>query len=218
MYKLYYHPGNASLAPHILLKEIDIPHELIYINRKLNEQKSEAYLKINPNGLIPTLVDGEVVIFESAAICLYLGDKHPTSNLVPPLGQTERAYLYKWLIYLSSTVQKEILAFHYPEQYIGSKSDLVSIDEVISLVKSTAEKRLVKMFNIINQAFISRQYMLGDSFSICDTYLLMLARWCRFLKIPPRSFPNLSRCLELVVSRPAVKEAFEVENIEKPYY
>ncbi|WP_348650733.1 glutathione S-transferase N-terminal domain-containing protein [Thalassomonas sp. RHCl1] len=77
MYKLFYYPRNASWAPHMLLKEIGAEHELILVDRKSEQQKSSEYLKLNPTGRIPTLVDGDLVIAESAAICLHLCDSHP---------------------------------------------------------------------------------------------------------------------------------------------
>ena len=76
MYQLYYYPGNANLAPHILLEEIGADYELVLVDRNKNEQKSPAYLKLNPAGRIPVLVDGGLVLYEAAAICLHLADRH----------------------------------------------------------------------------------------------------------------------------------------------
>lgn len=59
MLQLHYHPGNASMTPHILLEELGVPYELLLVDRKNNAHKSPAYLKLNPNGLIPVLIDGE---------------------------------------------------------------------------------------------------------------------------------------------------------------
>ena len=63
-HQLYYYPANANLAPHILLAEIDCEYELILVDRKSEQQKSAEYLRLNPNGRIPVLVHGELVIFE----------------------------------------------------------------------------------------------------------------------------------------------------------
>lgn len=218
MYKLYYYPGNANLAPHILLEEIGTPYELVLVKRERNEHKSRAYMKLNPNGRIPTLIDGNLTLFESAAICMYLADKHPTANLAPPVGDRARAYLYQWLIYLTNTVQPEILAFHYPSQYTDDASNTDSIEEIMDSIRITAEKRLERMFNIINNSLTEGPYMLGQKFSICDAYLLMLSRWCRNLKRSPRKFPNLYRCLELIAARSAVYRAFEREGLKEPYF
>src|SRR5450759_2871029 len=116
MYQLYYYPGNANLAPHILLEEIGADYELVLVDRNKNEHKSPAYLKLNPAGRIPVLVDGDLVLYEAAAICLHLADRHAAAGLAPALGSTERAELYKWLVYLTNTVQAELLLYFYPER------------------------------------------------------------------------------------------------------
>ena len=72
MYRLYYYPGNANLAPHVLLEETGAQYELVLVDRETRGQKDAAYVRLNPNGRIPTLVDGELVIFEAAAICLHI--------------------------------------------------------------------------------------------------------------------------------------------------
>ena len=92
MATLHYFPGNASLAPHIVLEELGAPYELALVDRAAGAHKSPAYLKLNPNGLIPVWVDGDLVLYETAAICLHLADTHPAAGLAPPLASPERAH------------------------------------------------------------------------------------------------------------------------------
>jgi len=70
MYTLFSYPRNASWAPHLVLAEIGANYELMLVDRKLNTQKANDYLMLNPTGRIPTLIDNELIIFESAAICM----------------------------------------------------------------------------------------------------------------------------------------------------
>ena len=86
MIQLHYYPGNASFAPHLLLEELGTPFELQYVDRTVGAHKAPAYLKLNPNGLIPVLVDGDLVLYETAAICLHLADTHPKSGFAPNPG------------------------------------------------------------------------------------------------------------------------------------
>ena len=102
MLRLHFHPGNASFAPHLLLQELGIPHELVLVDRAAQAHKSPAYLRLNPNGLIPVLEDGDRVLYETAAILLHLADRHPEAGLLPPLGSAARAQAYKWLCWLST--------------------------------------------------------------------------------------------------------------------
>jgi glutathione S-transferase len=90
MYQLHYFPSNANAAPHTVLEELSQKYELVLVDRTKNAQKSKEYLKINPNGRIPTLVDGDLVMSEAAAIVLHLVDQHPEAGLAPKVGTPER--------------------------------------------------------------------------------------------------------------------------------
>jgi glutathione S-transferase len=104
MLKLYYSPGTASLVVHWLLIELDAEHELHKLDVDAREHKQPAYLKLNPNGVIPTLlVDGEPV-FESAALVLYLADAYPMAGLAPPLDSLDRARYYQWMVHMANTL------------------------------------------------------------------------------------------------------------------
>jgi glutathione S-transferase len=94
VYELFYYPGNASLAPHFILEELGVPFQLRLVDRAQNAQKDVTYLERNPMGRIPTLVDGELVYYESPANCLHLADRQPEAQLAPPLGSAHRAHLY----------------------------------------------------------------------------------------------------------------------------
>src|SRR5215475_987994 len=83
---LYYYPSYISLLPHILLHVIGIDHRLIFVDRYAGAHKREPYLTLNPNGLIPVLKDGDLVLYEAAAIVLHLADGHPESKLAPAVG------------------------------------------------------------------------------------------------------------------------------------
>ncbi|MCP3986574.1 MAG: hypothetical protein GY723_19495 [bacterium] len=104
-YRLFDFPNNASLAPHILPEETGADFELVLVDRSARGQKDPDYLRLNPNGRIPTLVDGDLVLFEAAAICMHIADRHPEAMLIPPLRSDERSHFYKWLVFLTNTVQ-----------------------------------------------------------------------------------------------------------------
>ncbi len=121
MITLHYHPGNASFTPHVLLHEIGAPFELQLVDRAQGAHKSPAYLALNPNGLIPVLVDGDLVLYETAAIALHLCDTHPAAELAPALGTAERAHFYKWLVWLTNTLQATLLHYFYPERLVRQR-------------------------------------------------------------------------------------------------
>ena len=96
-----------------MLEEIGCAYELVHVDRGADAHKAPAYLQLNPNGLLPTLVDADLVLYETAAILLHLVDTHSQAKLAPPAGTAARAHFYKWLVWCSSTLQSsEFLPSH----------------------------------------------------------------------------------------------------------
>jgi glutathione S-transferase len=216
MYQLYYFPGNANLVPHILLEEIGAPYRLVPVDRANNAHKSPEYLRLNPAGRIPVLLDGDLVLFETAAICLHLVDSHPDAGLAPAPGTSERAEFYKWLVYLTNTVQTELITYFYPHRMTDDES-------AAAQVKQHAEAHLSGeggMLDIL-EAQLAKSggpWVLGAHYTAVDPYLMVMARWTRGMANPARSRKHLGRFLEAMAARPAVQRAFEQEGLKPPLY
>ena len=104
MVQLHYYPSTAAMVPHIVLEEIGAPFERVLVDRTVGAHKQPEYLRLNPNGLIPVLTDGDLVLYETAAIVLHLCDTHPEAPLAPAPGSAERAHFYKWMAWLTNTL------------------------------------------------------------------------------------------------------------------
>lgn len=211
MYDLYYYPGNASLAPHMLLEEIGAPFQLHFVDRTQNAHKAAPYLKLNPRGLIPVLVHGDVAIHETAAICLYLSDNHPEAGLAPALGTPQRAHFYKWLFFLADSVHPDYGPYFYPERFTTDSNG-------VAAVNASAEARLGEMFVLLDRHLATSPYMVGETVSLLDLYLWMLARWGRAMTHPPRALDHVARVLADVAERPAVQRALATEGLGDPLY
>lgn len=210
MYTLYYYPGSASLAPHLLMHEMAINFNLELVDQRKRQQKSAEYLAVNRKGVIPTLVGNNLVLTEAAAICIYLAEQHSDRQLAPPAGTPARAAFYEWMVYLTNTIQNEAMIYHYPERYASHPGARVKIS-------AAAEERLEEQFRYIDSELTHRPYLLGDHLSACDFYLLMLARWARTMQRPPRSLPRLGALLRRLLDRPAVMHCFAAEALEEPF-
>ena len=95
-----------------------MPYRRVLVDRTQNRHKAPDYLRLNPNGLIPVLTDGELVLYECAAIVLHLADTHPQAHLAPPLGTPQRAEFYKWLMWLTNSLQATLIVYFYPERWV----------------------------------------------------------------------------------------------------
>ena len=215
MMRLHYAPGNASLAPHIVLRELGLPFELVRVDREHNAHKSAEYLRLNPNGLIPVLQDGDLVLYETAAICLHLVDTHPQAGLAPSVGSVERAHFYKWLMWLTNTVQARVIDLNYPHRMVDEGNV-----EGTAQVKRQAYLKLVACLQQIDDQLAShgRDWLLGADYSMVDIYAWLMCRWTRnFADRPARSFPHIAPYLQRVLARPAVRAAIEAEGLQPPW-
>ena len=213
MIQLFYHPGNASLTPHMLLEEIGAPFELKLVDRANDAHKSPGYLKLNPNGLIPVLVDGDLVLYETAAICLHLVDTHVDADLAPATGTVERAQFYKWLVWSTNTLQATLLHYFYGARMVDDGNAAGAAQ-----IKAHAETRIGGMLDQLDAQLAShgRDWLLGERYSAVDPYVLMLCRWTRGFARPARSLPHLGPYLQRVLARPAVQRAFATEKLLPP--
>ncbi len=215
MLHLHYFPGNASLTPHMLLEELGVPYELELVDRTQGAHKQPDYLRLNPNGLIPVLVQTgpDLVLYETAAICLHLVDTHPQARLAPALGSIERAHFYKWLVWSTNTVQATLIHYFYGERMVDAGNAAAAAQ-----VKAHAEAKVGAMLDQLDAELArhGQTWLLGESFSAVDLYVLMLCRWTRGFARPARSLPNLGPYLQRVLARPAVQRAFAQEGLAAP--
>ena len=214
MIQLHYFPGNASLIPHLLLEELGVPFELVLVDRTRQAHKSPEYLALNPNGLIPVLVDSNaarpLVLYETAAICLHLADTHANADLAPAPGRAARAHFYKWLVWLTNTLQAALIIYFYPERWADDTA-------AIAQVKAHAEVKIGAMLDQLAAELAARgPWLLGAEFSAVDLYALVLCRWTRAFARPARSLPHLGPYLQRLLDRPAVQRALASEGIGAP--
>ena len=215
MINLHYHPGNASMAPHMLLREIGEPFALTLVDRASNAHKSPAYLKLNPNGSIPVLVDGELVLYETAAICMHLADAYPAAALAPALGTPARAHFYKWMVWITNTLQARLMHYFYPDRLLaGADADTANA------LRAQAQADIGGMLEQLD-AQVARSggpWLLGEHYSAADPVAFMLCRWTRsFSTQPAREYAHLGSYVQRVLARPAVQVALKAEGLVAPF-
>jgi glutathione S-transferase len=199
---LYWRPGTASIAPHAALAEIGVDYRLVEIGRE-EAQEDPSYRALNPLGVVPTLLDEEsgLVLTESAAILLYLGDRFPESELAP----VERADYYRWLIFLTNTVQTAMLRFFYPERYGDSDA-----------VAAAGERDAGEAFDILDRVLADRTWLAADHRTGADLFLFMLTRWGRRLEHPAWDRPNVRRHFLSALELPGVRRMLAEQSLDLP--
>jgi glutathione S-transferase len=214
MRQLHYYPSTASMAPHVLLEEIGAPFQLVLVDRTQGVHKTQQYLQLNPNGLIPVLTEGDLVLYEAAAICLYLCDSHPAAALAPALGSAERAHFYKWLMWLTNTLQATLSICFYPERWMNAGNPAGAAE-----LRTHAEARVNVLLDQLDSELARHggPWLLGSDYTALDAYAMMLCRWTRSFGKPARSRPQLRAYLQRVLARPAVVRAFNSEGLAQPW-
>jgi glutathione S-transferase len=215
MIQLHYAPGNCSMTPHMLLEELGVPFELKLVDRANNAHKSAEYLKLNPNGLIPVLIDGDLVLYESAAIVLHLVDTHPQAALAPGVGTAERAHFYKWLVWLAASLIPQFQIYFYSERYVAPGNAGGAAE-----VKAAIEKKIEGLVDQLDAQLASHRgpWLMGERFSALDPYAFMLCRWTRGMQRPARTLPHLLPYLQRMLARPAVQRVIAVEDLSQPWF
>jgi glutathione S-transferase len=211
------------MVPHILLEELAVPYQRVLVDRAVNAHKSPEYLKLNPNGLIPVLVQDDVpggagaplVLYETAAIVLHLCDTHPETGLAPPVGTVERAHFYKWLMWLTNTLQTALIVYFYPERWVVA-GNAAGVAEV----KAAAEAKIAGLLDQLDGELArhGQVWFMGAHYTALDAYVFTLCRWTRnFASLPARGRPHLGPYLQRMLARPSVQRVMVAEQLQPPF-
>jgi glutathione S-transferase len=216
MIKLHHYPSSAAMVPHIVLEELGVPYERVFVDRGAGAHKSPEYLKLNPNGLLPALQDGDLTMHETAAIVLHLCDRHPEAKLAPPLGTDERALFYKWLMWLTNTVQATLIIYFYPDRWVNEGDDAAA-----QALKRKAEGKIAGMLEQLDAQVANGggPWFMGKEYSALDAYVFTLCRWTRNFanEKKARDYPNLGPYLQRMLARTAVQRVLENEGLAAPF-
>ncbi len=220
-YRLYSAPDSANIVIHMILEQLQADFEICWVDRSRSEHRQPAYKdSLNPQGLIPVLVDEGTPIFETAAIALHLSDQHRQLAPQQP-GSAARAQLLQWLFYLSNTLHADLRVQFYSHRHV-SDSHLAD-----SLVTQT-RKRVGDHLRLLEEV-LSKQpagpWFLGAELSILDFYLGALCRWAvlyppggALVEGRPNSLSRLSELLKALEQLPAVARALRAQQISAPFF
>ena len=204
MYDLYGMPRSRSTRVSWTLEELGVDYRFHLIDLMKGEGQSGEFLKLNPYGKLPVLVDGDLVLTESAAICTYLGDKHPDAELVPRPGTAERGRYDQWCYFVLTELEQPLWSIHkhrfvFPE------------DKKVPQMLEVAPWEFQRAIDVLITGLGSREYLAGDSFSPADILLTHTLLWARALKMSFTS-PELDDYVQRIGGRTALERARTREN------
>ena len=203
MYTLYYAPGTCSMAIHVILNELGQQVELKKVD--LQAPRTPEYLKVNPRGNVPVLVDDGHVIREGGAIISYLLDKHG-SAMMPKSGK-ERATALEWLMFANATMHPA-----YAKGFFSVKT--AKNDEQKKVFFDAALEGINKLWKEVDGQLAKQPYVCGKDVSAADILLTVIANWGGYFPEKPIFGENVKRMLKDVSSRPAFQKALAAEQVE----
>lgn len=218
---LFYAPDNASLVIRLVLEAIGLQYNTTLVDRSEQQQRSADYLKLNPNGLIPTCVINGAVMFETGAVAMYLADAYSTPQTrLHCVLDNERSDYLTWLFFLSNNIHTQLRSLFYPEYYVSGDNTVVSEHRTL------CAGRLLKSLQVINDAnsAATSVYFFSDRPSVIDIYLAVCCRWMQLfpVKTAPHldvsAFPRIHSVLDHLNQEQFVATACHEEGIVSPYF
>lgn len=201
--KLFYSPGACSLSPHIALREAGLPFELAMASTKTKLLADGTdFRTINPKGQVPALLldDGQLLT-EGPVIVQYVADQVPQSGLLPAFGTMARYRVLEWLNYITTELHKSFGPLFNPAFPADAKE----------LNKAALQQRLAW----VDGQLAGKNYLTGDTFTVADGYLFVVANWTKFVGMDISHLANLGAFMGRVAARPAVQEALRAEGLVK---
>ena len=204
MLTLYFSPGACSTASHIGIEECGATYEEKPTLLAKGEQKTEAYLKINPRGKVPALsVDGKIIT-ENTAILTYLAKQFPKANLLPA-DPVEEARCISTMAWLSNVVHPSYQRYMRAERFAEG-------DAAQATVKAMGKKSFWENCQEINSLLEGKDWVMGKQFTVADAYTLVFYGWGVRAELPMKELAAYTAWKERMLKRPAVKKVLENEQ------
>ncbi|KHD88645.1 MAG: hypothetical protein OM95_07515 [Bdellovibrio sp. ArHS] len=206
MIKLYGSPLSSAGRCYWMLEELAVPYEVMPLNLREKEQKSEAFLKINPNGKIPAMIDGDFVLWESMAINSYLAKKFESP--LAPKNLQEESLIQQWSLWGLVDFQEPAVSWMIQEFFVPA-------EHRNQLVIENSKKALPRVLEVLNRGLEGKTFLVGDRFTVADVNLGTVTDILLGLKYDLSAYPHIQRWMTELHSRPAYKKVAQMRQMPK---
>lgn len=202
--KVFGHPMSRSARVVWALEEAGAEYEFQKVDLMKGEARKPGYLEINPLGKVPTLVDGDLVLTESAAICTYIGERFPTAKLIPPAGTPDRARHLSLCFFVIGELEQPLWTMAKHRFALPEKLR-------VPAVVDTARREFERPTAALAVWLDGREYLVGDGFTIADVLVGHTLSWARNANVP-LGHDVLEDYADRMLARPALARARERES------
>jgi glutathione S-transferase len=183
--KLYFNPQSRAVIAKWMLDECGAKYEIVPIDFNKREHKAPEFLKINPAGKLPALVDGDAKVFEGAAICMYLADKFPEAELAPKIAAPERGRYLSLMVYSTAQIEP-------------------AMGDAIMKVETAPQRgwaNFETVKDVVEGELGAGPYLFGEQFTAADVMIGSMFIWMRMLGMPGDR-PKLETYVDRLLARP----------------
>jgi glutathione S-transferase len=200
MLKLYGITQSRAFRPLWLMHELGLEYEHIRLDYRGDQLQDPDFLALNPNGRIPALVDGDLVLWESMAINLYLAHRYGAENGLWPDSIEGEALAQQWSFWVMNEVETPLLTLLMHSRVLPTdKRDPEKVSRNLGVLKTP--------FAVLDRALSGPEYLLGGSFTVADLNVASVLIWCKPARLVLLDYPNMDAWLERCLARPARKQA-----------
>ncbi len=199
----YFAPQSTASITTLVLEELGIPVERVKLDIQKGETKKPEFLKLNPNGRVPTLVHDGTVLFESAAITIYLGETFGEKANLWPTG-VKRGEAMKWVVWTNVSLGEPV--YRWARNTMWSPEDQRN-----AKAAEAASADIAEQLRILDGALDGKQFLAGD-YTLADAHVNSFVDWLRHMKIDMAAFHHLNAWSKRCSERPAYKAAMARET------
>lgn len=193
----FYTPYSCSMAAHLALEQTGVDYEARLIDFAQNEQRSEAYLAINPKGRVPALQTEWGILTETPAILAFISQRFPEAKLAPIEDPFRFAKVQEFNSYLCSTV-------HVAHAHRLRGSRWADDPKAIESMQQKVAQNMTECFTLIEQQLLTGPYVMGADYSICDMYLFTICQWLEKDGVDIHHFPKVNQLCQRMLENPVV--------------
>ncbi len=197
MITLYGSPRSSAGRCYWTLEEAGVPYTLKEVDMKNKEHKSAEFLKINPMGKVPAMIDGDTTLFESMAINFYIADTYKKELLGE--NNTDRGLVHQWSFWAMSELQGPIIEVFIQKVFVPE-------DKRDNNIIENNFKKLPNLLSVLNNSLIDKKYLVGNQFTLADLNTATVASICPMIGVDLELYPNVKTWLAAMSDRPAFQK------------
>jgi glutathione S-transferase len=192
----YYAPMSTASITELVLEELGTPCEKVKLDIQKGETKKPEFLKLNPNGKVPTLVHDGTAVWESAAITMYLGETFGVEKKLYPAPGLKRAEAMKWIVWTNVTLGDAV------GRFTRNTMDWIPADQRNAKAGEVAQKDVADCLRVLDDSLRDKQFLVGE-YTLADTHLHSIVDWIRSMKIDFAPFQQIDAWSKRCAARPA---------------